>query len=198
VRTVAAFDFDGTLSSRDNLIPFLRRVAGTGRVNGALLAALPALLTGGRNRAKAILLARALAGCPVEHLTDVATTFAQQVVATHLRPDVVDRAEWHRDQGHRVVIVSASLTSFLDPIARQLCFDAVLATEVEIGPDGRCTGRLVGANVRGREKARRLDAWLADTPATIWAYGNSRGDAALLARADHPVRVGRSRLVTPP
>ena len=28
---VAAFDFDGTLSNRDNFVPFLRRVAGTGR-----------------------------------------------------------------------------------------------------------------------------------------------------------------------
>ena len=27
---VAAFDFDGTLSSRDNFVPFLRRAAGRG------------------------------------------------------------------------------------------------------------------------------------------------------------------------
>ncbi len=32
---VAAFDFDGTLSPRDNFVPFLRRVAGTSAVAGA-------------------------------------------------------------------------------------------------------------------------------------------------------------------
>ena len=32
---VAAFDFDGTLSPRDNFVPFLRRVAGGPAVAGA-------------------------------------------------------------------------------------------------------------------------------------------------------------------
>ena len=34
--TVAAFDFDGTLSTRDNFVPFLRRVAGTTAVTRAM------------------------------------------------------------------------------------------------------------------------------------------------------------------
>jgi len=33
---VAAFDFDGTLSTRDNLAPFLRRLVGTRRLAAAL------------------------------------------------------------------------------------------------------------------------------------------------------------------
>ena len=35
------------------------------------------------------------------------------------------------------------------------------------------------------------------TDAVVWAYGDSAGDDALLARADHPVRVGREHVVSP-
>ena len=45
-----------------------------------------------------------------------------------------------------------------------------------------------GENVRGPEKARRLDAWIArECPGTspfVWAYGDSSGDTELWARAD--------------
>jgi phosphatidylglycerophosphatase C len=67
----------------------------------------------------------------------------------------------------------------------------VLATEMEVGPDGRLTGAIAGANVRGPEKARRLDEWLGGRGAVVYAYGDSEGDDDLLARADHPVRVDR-------
>src|SRR4029453_4796050 len=38
---VAAFDFDGTLSARDTLVPFLRRARGTPRVLAAAVRAVP-------------------------------------------------------------------------------------------------------------------------------------------------------------
>ena len=59
------------------------------------------------------------------------------------------------------MIVSASLAVLPAPDRRALRFDAVLATELEVADDGRLTGDLAGANVRGPEKARRLDEWLA-------------------------------------
>jgi len=37
-RVVAAFDFDGTLSTRDNFMPFLKLVAGTRAIGSALAA----------------------------------------------------------------------------------------------------------------------------------------------------------------
>jgi phosphatidylglycerophosphatase C len=91
------------------------------------------------------------------------------------------------------VIVSASFTSYLDPIAARLGFAAVLATELAVGDDGRLTGELVRPNVRGAEKVRRLDAWLGGRPAFVWAYGDSSGDRELLARADQPIRVSGGR-----
>ena len=197
---VAAFDFDGTLSPRDNFVPFLRRFAGTSATiaafaNGALRLAKRGRESWSRNHMKAEILGQLAGGRDATDLDDTARTFAADVIARHLRNEAVALADWHRDQGHRLVIVSASLATYLRPIAEHLRFDAVLATELEVGDDGRLTGRMRGENVRGPEKARRLDAWIAEELAGaapfVWAYGDSSGDKELWARADRAVRLGR-------
>jgi phosphatidylglycerophosphatase C len=200
-RVVAAFDFDGTLSTRDNVVPFLRAVVGAPRLAAALVTIAPrlgaaAIVDRRRDAAKAALVRRTLAGHPVERLTEVAGEFAERVVRHHLRPEAVERAWWHKDQGHELVVVSASFTVYLEPIAAQLGFDAALGTDLEVGADGRLTGELAGPNVRRAEKVRRLDRWLGDRPAFVWAYGDGKGDTELFARADRPIRVGGRRSST--
>jgi phosphatidylglycerophosphatase C len=200
VDVVVAFDFDGTLSPRDNFVPFLRRFAGTTAVAGAFAVSGLRVAQAGRahwsrNNMKAELLDRLVGGRDIADLDDTARAFAADVLARHLRAEAVEHADWHRAQGHRLVIVSASLAVYLRPIADHLRFDAVLATELEVGDDGRCTGHMDGENVRGPEKARRLDEWIArELPGTspfVWAYGDSSGDTELWARADRAVRLGR-------
>jgi len=200
VDVVAAFDFDGTLSPRDNFVPFLRRFAGTTAVARAFAVGGARVARAGRshwsrNAMKAEILDQLVGGRDAADLDDVARAFAADVVAGHLRGEAVERADWHLTQGHRLVIVSASLAAYLRPIASHLRFDAVLATELEVADDGRLTGRMDGENVRGPEKARRLDEWiereLPDATPYVWAYGDSSGDKELWARADRAVRLGR-------
>ena len=197
-RVIAVFDFDKTLSSRDNVLPFLVKVAGRAAVVRALVTALPDLARGRRDAVKAHLTRTLLRGRLAASVRAQADAFAEECIDNHLRGDVVARAEWHREQGHERVIVSASYAVYLEPVATELAFDAALATDVVVDADGRLTGALAGPNVRRAEKVRRLDAWIGDTaggsPTEIWAYGDSDGDRELLARADHPVRVGRTPL----
>jgi phosphatidylglycerophosphatase C len=193
-RVVAAFDFDKTISTRDNVVPFLRAAVGRVRLARALFTISPRLVAAGlnderRDAAKVALVRRTLTGYDAGRMAAVAAEFAEDVVARHLRPDVVERVAWHRNQGHELVMVSASFTSYLEPIAARLGFTAVLATELAVGDDGRLTGELVRPNVRDAEKVRRLDEWLGARPAYVWAYGDSSGDRELLARADQGVRV---------
>lgn len=198
-RVVAAFDFDKTISTRDNVVPFLQAAVGRWPLMRALLMISPLLVRAAlndarRDAAKVALVRRTLTGCDARKIAGIAAEFADDVVARHLRPDVVERVAWHRNQGHELVLVSASFTSYLDPIGVRLGFTAVLATELAVGDDGRLTGELVRPNVRAAEKVRRLDEWLGatapdDRPAFVWAYGDSSGDRALLARADQGVRV---------
>ncbi|MGH9000745.1 MAG: haloacid dehalogenase-like hydrolase, partial [Acidimicrobiia bacterium] len=61
---------------------------------------------------------------------------------------------------------------------------------------GRLTGALLGANCRGAEKVARLREWLGgeELEVDLWAYGDSRGDAELLALAGaNGTRVARAR-----
>ena len=194
---VAAFDFDGTLSTRDNVVPFLVRVAGRRDAARAVLAGAARTSLAGRagwsrDGLKEAVTRAVLAGREAELVDAVAEALATEIVERHLRADALERAEWHRARGDALVIVSASFANYLRPVAAHLGFDGVLATELEVDADGRLTGRLAGPNVRGPEKARRLDAWITerhDEPVTVWAYGDSSGDRELWARADHAVRV---------
>ena len=195
VAGVAAFDFDGTLVPGDSLAPFLRLVLGRRTVT-AIGASAPAMLAAyrgaGRDGAKAALLSRVLAGVPAQVVSRHGRSYGS-ALATRIRPDMARRVGWHRSQGHRLVVVSASLAAYLEPFAAVAGFDLVIATELEVATTGALTGRLVGANVRGEEKAVRLRAALGGGPVELWAYGNSAGDEQMLAMADHPCRVGRRR-----
>ena len=196
---VAAFDLDGTLTRRDTLLPFLQRLCGTTAVMRAVVpewSAVPAAARGtiDRDATKARVLARLLAGWVATDVVDAAEDYAEHVVTARLRADTVARVTWHREQRHRLVIVSASPELYVGPVAAALGFEAALATRLEV-VDGRLTGRLVGANVRGAEKVRRLNEYFGDAPMTLWAYGDSSGDRELLAAADHAMRVTRSGLI---
>ena len=193
---VAAFDVDGTLTARDCVVPFLRRVAGAPRVVLGLLVRLgpfvAAVARRDRDRIKALASHAAFAGRPSVAVEQAGTAFAGDVERSRLRPDTVARLAWHRRAGHTTVLVSASYGAYLRPLAASLGVDGVVCTELEVGADGSCTGMLVGGNCRGREKVRRLHEWLADghggrAGVVLWVYGDSAGDRELLADADHPV-----------
>ncbi|MCU1453009.1 MAG: HAD-superfamily subfamily hydrolase [Acidimicrobiales bacterium] len=201
-RLVAAFDFDGTLTRRDSLFPFLVHARGPARVLAASGRVLPTAARGRlarrpggahpRDVVKARILHDLFAGWSEAELLAAGRTFAA-TLERRLRPDVVRLADWHRGQGHELVIVSASLLAYLEPFAAEHGFHHVIGVGLEAGPDGRLTGRLTGPNVRGPEKEVRLRAWLGTEPTTtLWAYGNSSGDTELLAMADHPVRITRA------
>lgn len=192
-RQVAAFDFDGTITRRDTLVPFLRRIAGRRRFGDAFARALPALTSAstGREAYKAAVLRRLLGGMASEHFRREARDYGATLPA-QFRPASVERIRWHQDQGHDVVLVSASLRAYLDPVVEHLGLDGVCAVELEVGDDERLTGRIIGANCRGPEKVRRLTDWLGgEPPHRLWAYGNSSGDRALLEAADEATWIRR-------
>jgi len=193
---VAAFDFDGTIARRDTLMPFLASVAGRGAFARAALGRSPQLLRMAAGRAdrdieKEALIGRLLAGRAAADVAAAGTTYAARLwAAQRFRPEMLERLAWHRAEGHRIVIVSASLDAYLEPLAPKLGVEHVISCSLA-HEDGILTGTLVGGNVRGAEKVRRLQSWLAGTPVELWAYGDSAGDDELLAFADHPTRIAR-------
>ncbi|MDA8309306.1 MAG: HAD-IB family hydrolase [Actinomycetota bacterium] len=199
--TVAAFDFDGTITYGGSVVPFLVRVRGLPPVVRAVVEDLPRLaraaVVGGTaaDEAKEALFMRLLAGVPVDEIDRIGAAFAEELLERRLRPDIRDRLEWHREQGHHVVVVSASPECYVRPASELLGAEAALATRLAVGGD-LLTGRYEGRNCRGAEKYARLMAWirsqgLGAAHPVLWAYGNSRGDRRLLEAADHGVDAGR-------
>jgi phosphatidylglycerophosphatase C len=197
---VAAFDFDGTLTTGGSVFDFLSAVAGPRPVLTAAVALGPRLahaaVVGGTvaDATKELLFRRVLAGIAEAQVGRVASQFADAHLAKHLRDDVRQRFDWHRQRGDKVVIVSASPEVYVREVGALLGADGVVATHLAVGDDGRLTGRYDGANCRGEEKIRRLRQWIASAgvdPARLWAYGNSRGDLRMLRAADIGVNVGR-------
>ncbi len=193
-RRLAAFDFDGTLTKADTLVPFVRAAVGLRCFANATLLTFPRLVAAAldddrRNAAKAAFLRRTLRGQEERALRDLGARYVDRVLAHGMREEMIETLRRHQADGDDVVIVSASPALYLEIVGERLGVTAVLATRLEVATDGRLTGEIVGENVRRAEKVRRLEEWLAGTSVELWAYGDSTGDTELLARADHPTRV---------
>lgn len=193
-RGVAAFDFDGTITRRDTLVPFIWRVGGARPNLRGYVALLPTLFDRDRDRrrsrAKTTLLRHALGGRRLAKLETEGLRYAESL-PMRFRPEALERIAWHRDQGHELVLVTASLRVYAEPAASALGFDHVIAVDLATDAAGRVTGELTAPNVVGPEKEQRLREHLGPEPGELWAYGNSRGDDELLAMADHPTWAGR-------
>jgi phosphatidylglycerophosphatase C len=203
--TVAAFDFDGTLTEGGSVFPFLVSLRGRARVLLTTARQAPELvhaaLAGGTtaDTAKERLFTRLLGGLAVTDVDQTAATFAEDHLERHLRPLAAERLAWHQAQGHHVVIISASPECYVKAAGKRLGVDGTVATRLAVGEDGRLTGRYDGKNCRGTEKLNRLTEHLeglgfdgpGDGRVAVWAYGNSRGDLRLLQAADHGVDAGK-------
>ncbi len=191
---IAAFDFDGTLTRRDTLLPFLIRSLGWSKFLGALILSSPwlaayALRLMSNHRAKARLLKVTLAGLSKVEAEQQAQRFADHYLSAQWQPWAMAQLREHQAKGHHCVIVSASPGVYLHAVAASLGVDAVLCTEMDL-LDGHYTGTMATPNCHGEQKVIRLQAWLRDTlppdaKPVIHAYGDTRGDLPMLRLADH-------------
>ena len=203
--TVAAFDVDNTLTVRDCVVPFTRRVAGTTTLLAAVvrrpLTVAKMVVKRDRDALKEFFVSVAFSQQSVEKVADISAVFASTVVEKWMRPDVAHRLRWHQEQGHVVVLVSASLHPYLEIVGDLLEVDAVLCTRLE-AQDGVYTGSLSGPNCRGAEKVARLHAWceMANIPTSSVknAYGDSSGDHQMLLSVENGFNVKSLELTRVP
>jgi len=217
--TVAAFDFDGTITRGGSTIPFLIRARGLLPVLYATARTLPRIIKAAifagtsADEAKEQLFTLLLADQPLERIERLGAAFAEQQLSRRLRPEVRARLDWHRRQGHRVVVVSASPECYVEAAAGELGVDGVVATRLEVDRNGKLTGHFAGGNCRGERKRDRLLQWMVSSSDRrrggegtfvgalpevqdkgrpyLWAYGNSAGDLQMLEEADIGVDAGR-------
>lgn len=188
--TIAAFDFDGTLTKSDTLIPFLRFSFGTKNTALKLFTLLPKLslfiigkIT--RQEAKELILTKFLKGMPSDQVEELGRKFAEGPLMQFVKPEGLKRFHWHKNEGHTCILVSANLSFYLNHLNSVMGFDHILASKAAIDKNNCLTGKLEGCNCYGLEKMHRLTELLGPRSRYIlYAYGNSQGDKEMLASAD--------------
>jgi phosphatidylglycerophosphatase C len=187
-QTIAAFDFDGTFITGDSMSAYLRLIYRRREIaRGAfsLFPILAAYRSGqvSRTVAKERLLGYFLGGRSMVELEALGETLADQVLPRRIRPKALERLRWHQTEGHRCILITASLTFWTAPFARNYGLE-LIATQPEV-IDGCFTGRLCGPNNYGPEKVNRLEQLVpSDQIGYLYAYGDTEGDRELLARAN--------------
>lgn len=190
MQTLAVFDFDNTLTTRDTFLDFMWAYMGHRRFLSRLPKFLPPYLGFKvgllpRDSAKESTFFHLLAGEPK---TDI-DAFAKHYCATRLpelmNPEALKTLERHKALNHRIVIASASLDIWLKPLAESLAVELV-CTETEV-VEGRLSGKFRTPNCNFEEKVRRLSvATDLSTYNKIFAYGDGPGDQAILDIATNP------------
>lgn len=197
------FDFDGTLTTSDTLLEFIKYTKGKGRFLMVFLMYSPLLVLMKLHlypnwKAKQQIFAHLFAGMRIEKFDALCRGFAEE--HQHLlRPKGITLVHEALVAGAKVFIVSASIDNWVRPFfeIRNLKGIQVLGTQIEV-VDGKLTGHFKTRNCYGEEKVNRITKALATDPTRgddtvpqdfirsqyeIEAFGDSRGDKEMLAFA---------------
>ncbi len=117
--------------------------------------------------------------------------FMQQYIEPILLPKAQALVDQHRNQGDRVLIITATNTFITRPIGLKYGITELLGTEGEI-KNGQYTGEVAGIPTFQAGKVTRLNQWLEQESETLegsYFYSDSHNDLPLLEIVDHPIVV---------
>ena len=191
MRSFAFFVFDGTLIPGDSIaafVPYARKRGLMPRKEffRALLAAagyVLGLVSAADSKNAALRFRMKLSSADRDALD---RDFVRDCLLPRVYPQAKACLDFHRQAGREPVLVTASTENYMQIIADELGFSALLATPML--PDGT-----VGENCRGEEKPRRIREWLQQQSreadfAASFAYGDSKSDLPMLLLCGHPVQ----------
>ncbi|CAO5235423.1 SDR family oxidoreductase [Frankia sp. AgKG'84/4] len=195
---LAVFDLDGAVAAASVVESYLwmrladEGVWGRARELASLAAALPGYARADRRDRGHLMRAvyARYAGVDPLELERLVAEVAGDVLLRRVRPAGIRRVREHRAAGHRTVLLTGALEVVTRPLAS--LFDDVVAARLEVGGDGRLTGRLESSPLVGdaraafvRHHARGVGADLS----VSWAYADSQSDLPLLGAVGNPVAV---------
>ena len=202
-KAYALFDFDGTLSRGDSILPFLWYCFSHGAAHlKDLWKAAVAYMDYGLKilddtQAKAEAMSF-LKGKAVEEVEALSEKFYQEKLMKRIFPQGVWEIQKCREEGLQVLLISASPEPYMKVLEKRLGVQGVIATRCQVDENGVYTGELDSVNCRGLHKTRRIKAYLDELEqeldvANSRAYGNSTGDLPMMEMTGQPVVVNGSK-----
>jgi phosphatidylglycerophosphatase C len=186
---IAFFDFDGTITTKDTLLEFIRFSRNTTRFTLGFLLNSPWLLAMklkiiSNQAAKDRILTYFFGRQPLALFEQDCNAFSTEVLPNLIRPKALAEMARLRESGATVVIVSASPENWIKQWAT-LTGAELIATRLAVFIDKkgelRLTGRIEGHNCHGKEKVNRiLQRFVLPDYSEIYTYGDTGGDKPML------------------
>ncbi|UVJ42844.1 HAD-IB family hydrolase [Pseudomonas sp. LS1212] len=129
-----------------------------------------------------------IAGRTPEEVEHLVGPWVEDFIEPIIFSDACKKIAEHRKAGDRILIISASGTHLVKPIAERLGVDEILGIELEI-KGGVYTGNTVGTLTYREGKITRLMDWLDAEEENLegaYFYSDSRNDLPLLRKVDNP------------
>ncbi|OGX08549.1 MAG: hypothetical protein A2Z88_06495 [Omnitrophica WOR_2 bacterium GWA2_47_8] len=186
---LAIFDFDGTITAKDSFIEFILYAQGIAKTAFGFFILSPVLLLYHIRlipnfKAKQIVFNYFFGGWEEKRFKSISESFAQDRLPGLIRKSAFEKIKWHKENGHELVVVSASLNCYLDPWCESYQL-VLIATGVEY-KNNKVTGRFSTKNCYGKEKVSRLlEFYNLEKFEYIYAYGDSEGDEEILRLANN-------------
>jgi HAD superfamily hydrolase (TIGR01490 family) len=186
-KSIAFFDFDGTITNKDTLLEMIRYQKGVLRFYSGFLLHAPWLVAFklgilSNHAAKQRILRHFFGRMPVERFQQRCDEFSFRQLTHILQPKALKEIRLLQRRGTEVVVVSASPSNWISKWAAGIGVQ-VIATELETR-NGRMTGRIQGKNCHGKEKEKRIrETYDLSQYTEIYAYGDSPADQPMLALA---------------
>ena len=187
---IAAFDFDGTITSKDTFIEFIRHCFGNARFSFGMLILSPIILLYKlgllRNDiAKGIVFSFFFKGMKKQRFISYCNSFKNEINGM-IKPEAQKKINYHLDENHYLIIVSASMEDWIRPWAMDNEFNSIIGTKLDFN-ENKISGKFASPNCYGLQKEIRLRKHIPNIDQCIlYAYGDSAGDQHLLAMADYP------------
>jgi len=200
-RIAAIFDLDGTITRSDTYLAYLMGFALRHPGRWPRMLALPLdvlrFKLGIKNNTwlKQRFLTAVLGGVSRQALQVWTAIFNEKLMRRGLRPRALRQIREYKEQGLRLILISASPDLYVDGLSRRLGFSESVCTHVEWDANDCLTGRLDGKNCYGSEKCARL-GYCFDEDRRHWhiiAYSDHHSDLPLLTWADRGVAVSPTR-----
>ena len=184
-----AFDFDGTITTKDTFIAFIRFVKGDLSTFLGLLLYAPILIMMKLKlypnwKAKQQLFTYFFKGMNMKEFKLKCNEFARHN-KTLIRPLALIEIQKALKEGEKVIIITASIDMWVRPFFSELDKDIrIIGTKIE-EKEGKVTGHFITRNCYGAEKVNRLKEIMPNRNSyELISYGDSRGDKELLEYAD--------------
>ena len=106
-----------------------------------------------------------------------------------------DRIQWHRQQGHRLIIISGSPEELVKYMARKHKFDDYVGTHYHTDDEEFFTGT-IEPMWDSASKERAMDRFAREYRLDLsacYAYGDTAGDMSMFQKVGHPVAVNPTR-----